>query len=101
MGNNRIGVNAEGGVCANRRTGLITSRTKGGTPCGPRLSAMLGFAAVAIALAIAPAAAGQGREKLEMYTVDGQRRARSLERPRASSSPACATRGGASEPTPS
>jgi murein tripeptide amidase MpaA len=35
----------------------------------PRLSAMLGFAAVAIALAIAPAAAGQD---LEMYTLKGK-----------------------------
>jgi hypothetical protein len=38
----------------------------------PRLSAMLGLAAVAVALAIAPAAAGQGREKLEMYTLEGR-----------------------------
>jgi hypothetical protein len=36
-----------------------------------RWSAVVGLAAVAIALAIAPAAAGKGREKLEMYTLEG------------------------------
>jgi Zinc carboxypeptidase/Immune inhibitor A-like, MAM domain len=37
----------------------------------PRLSAVLGFAAVAIVLAIAPAAAGQSSQQLEMYTLRG------------------------------
>ena len=37
----------------------------------PRLSAVLGFSAVAIVLAIAPAAAGKGRSMLEQYTVKG------------------------------
>ena len=37
----------------------------------PRLSAVLGFSAVAIVLAIAPAAAGQGRSMFEQYTVKG------------------------------
>jgi hypothetical protein len=36
-----------------------------------RVSVVVGFAVVAVALAIAPAAVGQGREKLEMYTVEG------------------------------
>jgi hypothetical protein len=36
-----------------------------------RFGALVGFAAVTIALAIAPAAAGQGRERLEMYTLKG------------------------------
>jgi hypothetical protein len=36
-----------------------------------RPSAIVGLAAMAIALAIAPAAAGKGREKLEMYTLEG------------------------------
>jgi hypothetical protein len=37
-----------------------------------RFGALVGLAAVAIALAIVPAAAGQGREKLDMYTLKGQ-----------------------------
>jgi hypothetical protein len=36
-----------------------------------RIGALVGLAAVAIALTIAPAAAGQGRERLEMYTLTG------------------------------
>jgi hypothetical protein len=36
-----------------------------------RIGALVGFAAVAIALTIAPAASGQGRERLEMYTLKG------------------------------
>jgi hypothetical protein len=38
---------------------------------GSRTSAMVGLAAVAIALVVAPAASGKGREKLEMYTLEG------------------------------
>jgi hypothetical protein len=38
---------------------------------GSRRSTVVGLAAVAIALAVAPAAAGKGREKLEMYTLEG------------------------------
>jgi len=38
---------------------------------GSRSSAMVGLAAVAIALVVAPAASGDGREKLEMYTLEG------------------------------
>jgi hypothetical protein len=36
-----------------------------------RFGALVGLAAVAIALTIAPTAAGQGRERLEMYTLSG------------------------------
>ena len=36
-----------------------------------RFFALVGLAAVAIALTIAPSAAGQGRERLEMYTLTG------------------------------
>jgi hypothetical protein len=36
-----------------------------------RFGALIGLAAIAVALTIAPAAAGQGREKLEMYTLKG------------------------------
>ena len=47
------------------------SRRKGRNSMWPRLSAVLGFAAVAIVLAIAPAAAGQSSQQLEMYTLRG------------------------------
>src|SRR5215210_1746693 len=37
-----------------------------------RLAAALGLAALTAAFAITPAAAGKGREKLEMYTLEGR-----------------------------
>jgi hypothetical protein len=67
---------------------------------GSRSSAMVGLAAVAIALAVAPAAPGSGREKLEMYTLEGNAGA-IAQAAGGSSSPVCGRRRRASGPTPS